>query len=105
MRESPSSRFISIKRSFFAQASQRSSLGGHVEHTTGVYQSLRIAHQGGGTYLAVNADVTNGTFWSHGPVSRAVVAVTKLAENREEAGIAGMPKPNNPKFFAYDSKA
>jgi eukaryotic translation initiation factor 2C len=96
MRESPSSRFISIKRSFFASASQRSSLGGHVEHTTGVYQSLRIAHHPGGTRLVVNADVANGTFWSPGPVSRAVVAVTKL---REEADIAGLLKPNNPRFF------
>jgi eukaryotic translation initiation factor 2C len=96
MRESPSSRFISIKRSFFAENSQRASLGGHVDHTTGVYQSLRIAHHPGGHRLVVNADVANGTFWSAGPVSRAVIAVTRL---NSEADIAGLLRPNNPKFY------
>jgi eukaryotic translation initiation factor 2C len=96
MRESPSSRFISIKRSFFAAASQRNALGGHVEHTTGVYQSLRIAHHPGGARLVVNADVANGTFWSPGPVSRAVIAVTRLSS---EAEIARLLVNNNPKFY------
>ena len=96
MRESPSSRFISIKRSFFAPVSQRTSLGGHVEHTTGVYQSLRIAHHPGGARLVVNADVANGTFWAPGPVSRAVIAVTGLSS---EAEIARLLVNNNPKFY------
>jgi len=94
MRESPSSRFISIKRSFFAPASQRTSLGGHVEHTNGVYQSLRIAHHPGGARLVVNTDVANGTFWAPGPVSRAIVNVCKLSS---EAEIARLLLPNNPK--------
>lgn len=96
MRESPSSRFISIKRSFFAAASQRNQLGGHVEHTTGVYQSLRIAHHPGGARLVVNADVANGTFWAPGPVSKAVLAITGL---REEAEIARLLVNNNPRFL------
>ncbi|KAI4731767.1 Piwi-domain-containing protein [Aureobasidium sp. EXF-10728] len=96
MRENPSSKFISIKRSFFAAASQRNPLGGHVEHTTGVYQSLRIAHHPGGNRLVVNADVANGTFWSPGPVSRAVIAVTRLSS---EADIARLLTPNNNKWY------
>ncbi|CAD0106681.1 unnamed protein product [Aureobasidium uvarum] len=96
MRENPSNKFISIKRSFFAATSQRSSLGGHVEHTTGVYQSLRIAHHPGGHRLVVNADVANGTFWSPGPVSRAVVAVTRL---RDESEIARLLAPNNQRWY------
>ncbi|KAG9829606.1 Piwi-domain-containing protein, partial [Aureobasidium melanogenum] len=96
MRETPSSRLISIKRSFFAAASQRSALGGHVEHTTGVYQSLRIAHHPGGHRLVVNADVANGTFWQSGPLSRAVVAVARL---KDESEIQRLLAPNNPKFY------
>ncbi|THZ29175.1 Piwi-domain-containing protein [Aureobasidium pullulans] len=96
MRETPSSRFISIKRNFFAANSQRSPLGGHVEHTTGVYQSLRIAHHPAGHRLVVNADVANGTFWSSGPLSAAVLAVTK---SRSEADIQLLLRQGNPKFF------
>ncbi|KAI5204824.1 Piwi-domain-containing protein [Aureobasidium subglaciale] len=96
MRETPSSKFISIKRSFFAANSQRRSLGGHVEHTTGVYQSLRIAHHPAGHRLVVNADVANGTFWSAGPLSAAVLAVTRL---RSEADIAQLLRQGNPKFY------
>ncbi|KAI5239632.1 Piwi-domain-containing protein [Aureobasidium subglaciale] len=95
MRETPSSRFISIKRSFFAANSQRRPLGGHVEHTTGVYQSLRIAHHPAGHRLVVNADVANGTFWSAGRLSAAVLAVTKL---RTEADIGLLLRPGNLKF-------
>lgn len=98
MRESPSNsnRFISIKRSFFAAASQRTNLGGHVDHTTGVYQSLRIAHHPGGHRLVVNADVANGTFWQSGPLSRAVVAVARL---NNESEIHRLLAPNNAKFY------
>ncbi|KAK6007346.1 hypothetical protein QM012_006354 [Aureobasidium pullulans] len=97
MRQSPSNsnRFISIKRSFFAAASQRNNLGGHVEHTTGVYQSLRIAHHPGGHRLVVNTDVANGTFWQSGPLSRAVVAVARL---NNDSDIQRLLAPNNPKF-------
>lgn len=96
MREEPSTRFVSIKRSYFAPNSARKSLGGHVDAATGVYQSLRIAHNSGGQHrLVVNADVANGTFWQSGDLAKAVVSVCRL---RQEADIGGLLRSGNNKF-------
>ncbi|KAA6409085.1 MAG: eukaryotic translation initiation factor 2c [Lasallia pustulata] len=76
LREVPSKRLISIKRSFFARGmsqDQRVLLGGGVEAMKGVYQSIRAAH---GAHLVVNADVSNTTFWSEAPLHILATQVT-----------------------------
>jgi len=82
LREYPSQRLTAIKRSFFQQGQQRFSLGSGAEAFKGVYQSMRIAH-GLKNTLTVNVDVANGTFWSAGPLSSAVVAVLGLRAESE----------------------
>ena len=62
LRAGPSSKLLSIKRSFFdpAHLHEAFELQGGVSAIKGVYQSLRPALDGG---LVVNADVANGCFW------------------------------------------
>ncbi|KAM3422173.1 hypothetical protein BST61_g2542 [Cercospora zeina] len=60
LRQTPSKKFVSIKRSFFPKGGQPNDLGGGVNALKGVYQSLRLVHPG---RLSVNMDVANGTFW------------------------------------------
>lgn len=97
MRESPSRRLTSIKRSFFNETSKRHALGGHVDHTTGVYQSLRVAHHPGGHRFVVNVDVANGTFWTPSDLWRAVSTIARLPPNNEGA-VSQLLRNNNPKF-------
>ncbi|KAF2096831.1 Piwi-domain-containing protein [Rhizodiscina lignyota] len=78
MRQTPSSKFFQLKRSFFAQGNDRLKLGGAVEAFKGVYASLRIAYYGPGlgAGLAVNVDVANGTFWEQLPLVQVMGALT-----------------------------
>ncbi|KAF2859346.1 Piwi-domain-containing protein [Piedraia hortae CBS 480.64] len=65
LRETPSKKLTSIKRSFFAPEDKRTSLGRGVEAYRGVYQSLRIIHSSRqNARLAILVDVSNGTFWT-----------------------------------------
>ncbi|PIA98245.1 Protein argonaute [Cercospora beticola] len=70
LRETPSKKFVSIKRSFFPKGGQPVDLGGGVNALKGVYQSLRLVHPG---RLSVNMDVANGTFWQAIPLVQAAV--------------------------------
>lgn len=84
LREGPSKRFTSIKRSFFAMGQKRFDLGGGIEAFKGVYQSLRIAH----SYttqptLTINIDVANGTFFTGGDLKSAVVKIAGLRNDAE----------------------
>nr|POE92423.1 protein argonaute [Quercus suber] len=64
LRELPSKRFTSIKRSLFMRGSgPRISLGGAVEALKGAYQSVRIVHIPGGAQLSINVDVNNSAFF------------------------------------------
>ncbi|KAI9845055.1 MAG: hypothetical protein M1838_001912 [Thelocarpon superellum] len=60
LRQHPSTYLTAIRQSFFAHGYERFPLGKGVEAFKGIYQTIR-ACQGG--RLAVNADVSNGTFW------------------------------------------
>jgi len=64
MRETPSNKFLSIKRSFFEGKDSRV-LSGGVEAWKGIFQSVR-ATQGG--RLTLNVDVATSVFWSAGSV-------------------------------------
>lgn len=64
MRETPSNKFLSIKRSFFDGKDARV-LSGGVEAWKGIFQSVR-ATQGG--RLTLNVDVATSVFWSAGTV-------------------------------------
>lgn len=83
MRENPSQKYSSIKRSFFAKGQKRYELGGGVEAFKGVYQSLRIAHSPAGAQLTVNVDVANGTFFTGGDMSTVAVRVLGLRSEAE----------------------
>lgn len=84
MREHPSQQYSQIKRSFFSRGQRRHPLGGGVEAFKGVYQSIRIAYPAS---LTVNVDVSNGTFWTAGPLSTTVIAAARL---RGEADIPNL---------------
>lgn len=60
LRQTPTEKYSSIKRSFFQKGEKRFELGGGVEAFKGVFASLRVVHPG---RLSVNLDVANGTFW------------------------------------------
>jgi eukaryotic translation initiation factor 2C len=68
LRDGPSKRLTSIKRSFFQRGEKRFDLGGGVQAFKGAYQSLRITHGPSGPCLSVNVDVANGTFFNSGPL-------------------------------------
>lgn len=68
LRDGPSKRLTSIKRSFFQRGESRFDLGGGVEAFKGAYQSLRMVHGPNGPCLSVNVDVANGTFFNSGPL-------------------------------------
>jgi eukaryotic translation initiation factor 2C len=78
LREHPSTKYTTIKQSFFARGQQRFSLGGAIEAFKGVYSSMRIVHTGPGNRgrLSINIDVANGTFWTESPLLNAVVILT-----------------------------
>ncbi|KAF2864177.1 Piwi-domain-containing protein [Piedraia hortae CBS 480.64] len=78
LRETPSQKYSSIKRSFFARGQQRYNLNGGVEAFKGVYQSLRITHGNNQApaRLSIIVDVANGTFWISQPLHIAAVQLT-----------------------------
>lgn len=66
LRETPSTRLVNIRRSFFDRMTdQRSSLGYGVEAMKGVYQSVRAAQ---GKHMVVNVDVSNAVFWNESSI-------------------------------------
>ncbi|KAI9834225.1 MAG: hypothetical protein M1819_003063 [Sarea resinae] len=77
LRQTPSVSYTSIKRSFFARGHERYYLGGGIEAFKGVYQSIRACH---GRRMAVNVDVSNGTFWTESPL---IQTVKELANARD----------------------
>ena len=86
LRQTPSTKYSSIKRAFFPHGGTRFPLGGGVEAFKGVYQSLRLVHPG---RLSINADVANGTFWQATDFLTSVVAVTGARDISEAASILG----------------
>lgn len=78
LRETPSVRYTSIKRSFFARGQERYTLGNAIEAFKGVFASMRIVHGGPSAKarLSINVDVANGTFWTASLVSNAALALT-----------------------------
>ncbi|KAH0537257.1 hypothetical protein FGG08_005919 [Glutinoglossum americanum] len=62
MRETPGSKYTTVKQSFFKKGQERKVLGGGVEAFKGVYQSIRPTQ---GKSLTVNVDVSNGVFWTN----------------------------------------
>ncbi|KAI9823313.1 MAG: hypothetical protein M1832_002537 [Thelocarpon impressellum] len=77
LRQGPSLRLTSIKQSFFSRGVERWPLGGGVEAFKGVYQTIR-ACQGG--RLGINADVSNGTFWTESTALLTMQKVTNCDE-------------------------
>lgn len=61
LREYPSTKFLSIKRSFYDESGSYKDLGQGVTAFKGVYQAIRPAI---GRGLVVNVDVSNTCFWS-----------------------------------------
>jgi eukaryotic translation initiation factor 2C len=87
VRQWPSEQYTTIKRSFFAQGSQRHALDNVVEAMRGVYSSIRLCELNSsvgaaGTGLALNVDVANGTFWASQDVHQAARNLCK-ARNRQ----------------------
>ncbi|KZF18861.1 Piwi-domain-containing protein [Xylona heveae TC161] len=80
LRQTPSMKYTSIKRSFFARGQERYYLGGGIEAFKGVYQSIRTC-QGG--RLAVNVDVANGTFWTESVVHQTAKELVHAADYTE----------------------
>ena len=67
IRTGPSKYLLAIKRSFYANSEERGfNLGMGVNAYKGIYQAARIAEGG---RMVINADVSNGCFWSpHTPL-------------------------------------
>lgn len=101
LRETPSQKYISIKRNFFARTERRSVLAPGLEHMSGVYQSMRLCHQPGtnGTGLTVNVDVANGTFWSAGPL---IQVISNLFGGRGEADVIAKIRQHRQDTHARD---
>lgn len=74
MRETPSNRFLSIKRSFFKPGNAYN-LNGGVEAWKGIFQSVR-ASQGG--RLTINVDVATSVFWNKGTVLEVAQKLLKF---------------------------
>lgn len=82
MRETPSKKYKSIKRSFYRFNEQnRTSLGNGIETTRGAYASMRIVNLGGAAGLAVNVDSANGTFWKPQNLMSSVLELLSLGNN------------------------
>lgn len=77
LRHSPSQRLTAIKQSFFSRGATKYSLGGGVEAFKGVFQTIR-ACQGG--RLALNVDVSNGSFWSESTVMQTCIHITRARD-------------------------
>lgn len=76
LREGPSQRLTSIKRSFFAKGETRFDLGAGVEAFKGAYQTLRMVLGPQGPQLAIIVDVANGTFYNAGPLPQLASRIT-----------------------------
>ena len=66
LRETPSRKFVAVKRCFFSTSETRKfNLGPAIEAMKGVYASMRIANiqHGGPARLTVNVDVANSAFF------------------------------------------
>lgn len=80
MRETPSTKFFSFRRSFFSKNNDRLMLGGGAEAFKGVYASIRCAFYGGNLRgLSVNVDVSNGTFWAEQDLITAMTNATGIS--------------------------
>ncbi|KAG0647251.1 RNA interference pathway ago1 [Hyphodiscus hymeniophilus] len=84
IRQGPSEKYTTIKRSFYAPGGQRHPLDNVVEAMRGVYSSVRLCELnpsvgGPGTGLALNVDAANGTFWTSQSVHQAA---RNLCKNR-----------------------
>ncbi|KAL1857831.1 Protein argonaute [Paecilomyces lecythidis] len=73
LREYPSGRFVSHKRSFIDPKGQKEDLGNGVLAFKGVYQAIRITHPG---RLCVNVDVSNTCYWARISVMGAIIGMT-----------------------------
>lgn len=79
MRETPSQKFVTIKRSFFHSSNQkRFFLGEGVEAQKGVYAAMHVSSINNRAQLSVNVDVANGTFWKRQSMEDAIVALCRL---------------------------
>jgi eukaryotic translation initiation factor 2C len=76
IRETPATKFVAIKRSFFQRQGHRLLEGG-VEAWKGIFQSIRAA-QGG--RLIMNVDVATSCFWAEGTLMELAVNVTRCRE-------------------------
>ncbi|KAI9781022.1 MAG: hypothetical protein M1816_002587 [Peltula sp. TS41687] len=77
IRHSPSQRLTSIKQSFFTRGADHYPLGGGAEAFKGIFQTIRTC-QGG--RLALNVDVSNGSFWAETNVMLTAQFVVKARD-------------------------
>ncbi|KAF9638526.1 putative eukaryotic translation initiation factor 2c protein [Lasiodiplodia theobromae] len=79
MRETPSTKFTQIKKSFFARGQSRAPLGGAVEAFKGVFSSMRVAtNPANKPCLTVTVDVANGTFFQEAKLQDAVLQMLNI---------------------------
>ncbi|KAG5287396.1 eukaryotic translation initiation factor 2c [Histoplasma capsulatum G186AR] len=77
LRETPSGKFIAIKRSFFSEQNPKASVGGGVFAYKGIYQAIRVVNPG---RLALNVDVSNSCFWALISLLSAAIEVLELRD-------------------------
>ncbi|PYH41337.1 putative eukaryotic translation initiation factor eIF-2C4 [Aspergillus saccharolyticus JOP 1030-1] len=80
LRETPSNKYVAIKRSFFDPEGASQDLGKCVYAFKGVYQAIRPALNRG---LIVNIDVSNTCFWSRCGVMQVAIAVLDARDIQE----------------------
>ncbi|PGH18113.1 hypothetical protein AJ79_00741 [Helicocarpus griseus UAMH5409] len=80
LRETPSNKFISIKRSFFSENNPKASVGGGVFAYKGIYQAIRVVNPG---RLALNIDVSNSCFWALISLISAAIEVLELRDAQQ----------------------
>lgn len=106
MRQTPSSRFTTIKRNFFARGQTRTLLGGGIEAFKGVYASMRIAHGGFSNLpgrLSVNVDVANTAFWTESSVLHTAGQLTGARDANHLTTILGQAaNSESPAFRAIN---
>lgn len=101
LRESPSRRYTTIKRSFFDD-SVRMQLTGGVEAWKGIFQSARLSNDGGNAgkgRMILNVDVATAVFWSEGNVLDLASTILRVevrsivdAWKRDQAGKKQYPR-------------
>lgn len=80
IRETPSKKYVAIKRSFFQKAGCRGLEGG-VEAWKGIFQSIRIA-QGG--RLIMNVDTATCCFWQSGSLMELATHMIRGVQNVQQ---------------------